>query len=65
MFSDVRCDLQFLPYQVLIDQSVFAPIGLSSFYIGLTTLEFKSPQEVYDEWREKFPKTWQVKANLH
>ena len=45
---------------MLIDQTVFAPIALSSFYIGLTALEFKSPAEVYEEWREKFPKTWQV-----
>ena len=47
-------------FQVFVDQAFFAPVGLSSFYIGLTALEFKTPSEVYEEWWAKFPKTWQV-----
>ena len=43
-----------------MDQSCFAPIGLSSFYIGLSVLEGKNKDEIYQEWIEKFPNTWAV-----
>lgn len=48
-----------------MDQGVIAPIAFSSFYIGLGALEFKSREEIYLEWREKFPKTWQVEKNIN
>jgi len=43
---------------VLADQLCFAPVALSSFYICLSALEFKSWPEIKDEWKAKFPKTW-------
>ncbi len=46
--------------QVLIDQVLFAPFALSAFYVGLSTLERKTRDDIYLEWREKFPKTWMV-----
>ena len=47
---------------MLVDQLFFAPVALSSFYVGLTVLEGKSTQEVYEEWRKKFPGTWKVRV---
>jgi len=44
--------------KVLMDQTCFAPVGLSMFYIGLSALEGKSREGIYKEWREKFPNTW-------
>ena len=45
---------------VLADQIFFAPVALSSFYVCLTAMEFKSKAEIYAEWEHKFPKTWKV-----
>jgi len=44
--------------KVVMDQTCFAPVGLSMFYIGLSTLEGKDREGIYKEWREKFPNTW-------
>ena len=46
--------------KVVMDQTCFAPVGLSMFYIGLSTLEGKDREGIYKEWREKFPNTWAV-----
>ena len=46
--------------KVAMDQACFAPVGLSSFYIGLSALEGKDSQGIYKEWREKMPNTWAV-----
>ena len=46
--------------KVVMDQTCFAPVGLSMFYIGLSALEGKSKEGIYKEWREKFPNTWAV-----
>ena len=48
--------------QVLMDQGIVAPVAFSSFYIGLGAMERKSKEEIYQEWRKKFPKTWQVRS---
>ena len=48
--------------KVFMDQTCFAPVGLSMFYIGLSALEGKSREGIYKEWREKFPNTWAVSA---
>ncbi len=53
-------DPKALALKVIADQIIFAPAALSSFYIGLTALEFKSTDEIYHEWRTKMPKTWAV-----
>jgi len=44
--------------KVFLDQTCFAPVGLSAFYVGLTAMEGKSVDAIYKEWREKFPNTW-------
>ena len=46
--------------KVFMDQTCFAPVGLSMFYIGLSALEGKDREGIYKEWREKFPNTWAV-----
>ena len=46
--------------KVFLDQTCFAPVGLSMFYIGLTAMEGKDKDAIYKEWREKFPNTWAV-----
>ena len=43
-----------------MDQTCFAPVGLSSFYIGLSVLEGKDMNAVYEEWDAKFLNTWAV-----
>ena len=52
--------LKHLLAKVAMDQTMFAPVGLSCFYIGLSAMEGKNKDEVYEEWREKFPNTWAV-----
>ena len=49
-----------LAAKVFMDQTCFAPVGLSMFYVGLSILEGKDKDGVYMEWREKFPNTWAV-----
>ena len=46
--------------KVFMDQTCFAPVGLSMFYVGLSALEGKDSEGIYKEWREKFPNTWAV-----
>ena len=46
--------------KVVLDQTCFAPVGLSMFYVGLSALEGKDREGIYKEWREKFPNTWAV-----
>ena len=41
-------------------QPIIAQVGLSCFYIGLSTLEGKDWNGIYREWRDKFPNTWAV-----
>lgn len=48
--------------KVLLDQLCFAPVALSAFYVVLCALERKSRARIYDEWRQKFPKTWATGA---
>lgn len=43
---------------VLVDQVFFAPVALTSFYGGLSTMEGKSIQEIKEELKVKVPKTW-------
>ena len=50
--------------KVAMDQSCFAPVGLSSFYIGLSALEGKDLDGIYKEWRDKMPNTWAVSRIL-
>jgi len=50
--------LTHLAAKVFMDQTCFAPVGLSMFYVGLSILEGKDSEGVYREWREKFPNTW-------
>jgi len=52
-----------LAKKVIADQLLFAPVGLSSFYVGLSLLEGKNAEGVYEEWRGKFPSTWAVSFN--
>ena len=49
---------------VLVDQLCFAPVALTSFYVGLSALELKSVEEIKEEWKSKFPKTWAVRQNM-
>jgi len=49
-----------LAAKVLMDQTMFAPVALSAFYIGLATLEGKDNEEIYKEWKTKFPNTWAI-----
>jgi len=49
-----------LAAKVFLDQTCFAPVGLSCFYVGLSTLEGKSREGIYKEWKEKFPNTWAI-----
>ena len=49
-----------LAAKVAMDQTCFAPVALTSFYVGLSVLEGKDRAGVYKEWREKFPNTWAV-----
>ncbi|XP_023328780.1 mpv17-like protein isoform X2 [Eurytemora carolleeae] len=44
--------------KVAMDQTCFAPVGLSSFYIGLSALEGKDFNGIYEEWNAKFLDTW-------
>lgn len=44
--------------KVAMDQACFAPVGLSSFYVGLSALEGRDLDGIYKEWREKMPNTW-------
>ena len=37
-------------------------VGLTCFYVGLSTLEGKGREAVFAEWRDKFPNTWAVSA---
>merc|ERR1712243_530804 len=39
-----------LAAKVAMDQTMFAPVALSAFYIGLATLEGKNREEIYKEW---------------
>ena len=39
-------------------------VGLSCFYVGLSTLEGKGREAVFAEWREKFPNTWAVSHRM-
>jgi len=55
-------NMKHLLAKVAMDQTCFAPVGLSSFYIGLSVLEGKNKDEVYQEWIEKFPNTWATSA---
>jgi len=48
--------------KVVMDQTCFAPVGLSMFYVGLSALEGKDREGIYKEWREKFPNTWAIGA---
>ena len=50
--------------KVFLDQTCFAPVGLSAFYIGLTAMEGKDFDGIYKEWREKFPNTWAVSCKI-
>jgi len=49
-----------LAAKVFMDQTCFAPVGLSCFYVGLSALEGKNSEGIYKEWREKFPNTWAI-----
>ena len=49
-----------ISFQIFCDQVLFAPFGLTCFYVGLSALEFKSIEEIYEEWLQKLPKTWMV-----
>jgi len=44
--------------KVAMDQTCFAPVALTSFYVGLSLLEGKDKEGVYQEWNNKFWKTW-------
>lgn len=44
--------------KVTMDQSCFAPVGISSFYILMSLLEGRGINGAYEEWINKFPKTW-------
>jgi len=35
-------------------------VGLTCFYVGLSTLEGKGREAVFAEWRDKFPNTWAI-----
>ena len=37
-------------------------VGLTCFYVGLSTLEGKSREGIFKEWKEKFPNTWAVSS---
>uniref|UniRef100_A0A8C9SN80 Si:ch211-120k19.1 n=1 Tax=Scleropages formosus TaxID=113540 RepID=A0A8C9SN80_SCLFO len=41
-----------ISWKVLLDQLIAAPITISVFYIGLSTLEGR--QDIFEDWREKF-----------
>ena len=55
--------LTHLAAKVFMDQTCFAPVGLSMFYVGLSILEGKDSEGVYREWRVKFPNTWAVSSS--
>ncbi|KAK3085309.1 hypothetical protein FSP39_001329 [Pinctada imbricata] len=44
--------------KVLMDQVVFAPIAVSSFYASTCFMERKSLQQFQEEWKKKFPRTY-------
>ena len=61
----VQSTAKHLMAKVGMDQAIFAPVALSSFYIGLSLLEGQDRQGVYTEWRTKFPHTWAVSYTLN
>jgi len=55
-----KATLGHLAAKVAMDQTMFAPVGLTCFYVGLSTLEGKGREAVFAEWRDKFPNTWAI-----
>ena len=51
-----------LAAKVFLDQTCFALVRLSCFYVGLSTLEGSSKEGIYKEWKEKFPNTWAIRV---
>ncbi|XP_064101927.1 PXMP2/4 family protein 4-like [Macrobrachium nipponense] len=43
-----------------LEQILFAPVGISQFYFGITLLEGRPWSECVQEWKEKFIPTWRV-----
>ncbi|XP_068215485.1 PXMP2/4 family protein 4-like [Palaemon carinicauda] len=43
-----------------LEQILFAPVGISQFYLGITILEGRVWSECVQEWKEKFIPTWRV-----
>ncbi|KAL7641840.1 UNVERIFIED_CONTAM: hypothetical protein RMT77_007714 [Armadillidium vulgare] len=43
-----------------LDVIIFAPVGQTQFYIGITMLEGKSFEECVEEWKKKLIPTWKV-----
>ncbi|XP_047498146.1 mpv17-like protein [Penaeus chinensis] len=43
-----------------LEQVLFAPVGQTQFYLGITLLEGRPWPECLKEWREKLIPTWKV-----
>jgi hypothetical protein len=61
LMSSLQSTTRHVLAKVALDQAIFAPVALSSFYIGLSLLEGQDRNAIYTEWRTKFPHTWAVR----
>lgn len=43
---------------------MFAPVGQTQFYLGITLLEGRPFNECVQEWKQKLIPTWKVRKGL-
>ncbi|CAL4184394.1 unnamed protein product [Meganyctiphanes norvegica] len=47
-------------FKAYLEQILFAPLGQSQFYLGITLLEGKAWKDCVQEWKDKIIPTWKV-----
>jgi len=50
--------------QVLVEQVVYSPFAISTFYIGIGLLEGRKLEETFDEVKAKFIPTYKASHSL-
>lgn len=55
-----ECEDQIFLFQAGLEQILFAPVGQTQFYLGITLLEGRPWAECVQEWKEKLIPTWKV-----
>ncbi|CAH1779795.1 unnamed protein product [Owenia fusiformis] len=50
--------------KIVLEQSLFGPVVISSFYAASGVLEGKTYPEIREEWRDKFIPTWKTGAQF-